>query len=177
LTNLDVLWKDEITHIIRTKQDLKRSLKETEDNRTLDSNTQQYDINKLVTECVDGKEEDLDKAFELKDEEEDDAEVDNQVLIQQHENPDAIRHLTMMYPLKIVNAILGKDSSSKERAIRWIQKHLNDEVDPDLDLIGNKVNATLEVTKIAIDDKALKVIMRGLDLLEALSISDLLECE
>lgn len=54
---------------------------------------------------------------------------------------------------------------------------MNDEVDPDLDFISNKVNATLEVTKIAIEDKALKVIIRGLDLLEGLSISDLLDCE
>lgn len=85
--------------------------------------------------------------------------------------------MTKIYPIKIINAMLGKDSSAKERAIRWIHKHLNDEVDPDLDFISDKVNATLEITKIAVDDKALKVIMRGLDLLEALSISELLECE
>jgi len=113
----------------------------------------------------------------MKESEEDDAEVDMQVFIKQHDNPESIRHLTKMYPVKIVNAILGKDSSAKERAIRWIHKHLNDEVDPDLDFISNKVNATLEVTKIAIEDKALKVIIRGLDLLEGLSISDLLDCE
>lgn len=85
--------------------------------------------------------------------------------------------MTKMHPIKIVNAMLGKDSSAKERAVRWVNKHLNDEVDPDLDMISDKVNATLEVVKIAVDDKALKVIMRGLDLLESLSISELLECE
>lgn len=37
LEGLDVLWKDEIFHIIRTRQELKKSLKENEDNRTLDS--------------------------------------------------------------------------------------------------------------------------------------------
>lgn len=113
----------------------------------------------------------------MKESEEDDAEVDNQVLVQQYENPDAIRYMTKMYPIKIVNAMLGKDSSAKERAIRWVNKHMNDEVDPDLDMISDKVNATLEVVKVSVDDKALKVIMRGLELLESLSISELLECE
>jgi hypothetical protein len=39
LDHLDVLWKDEIIHIIRTRQELKKSLAQNEDNRTLDSNT------------------------------------------------------------------------------------------------------------------------------------------
>jgi hypothetical protein len=138
-------------------------------------------LNKGITEHdvpnPNEKEEDLDKHFAMQESEEDDAEVDMQVYIQQYEHPDNIRHLIKMYPTKIINAILGKESAAKERAIRWIHKHLNDEVDPDLDFISNKVNATLEVSKISIEDKALKVIMRGLELLEALSISDLLDCE
>jgi len=45
---------------------------------------------------TDEKEEDLDKHFTMKESEEDDAEVDMQVYINQYENPDNIRHLTKM---------------------------------------------------------------------------------
>lgn len=50
LDNLDVLWRDEIIHIIRTRQELKKSLAQNEDNRTLDSNTTAYDLNKKTEE-------------------------------------------------------------------------------------------------------------------------------
>jgi len=50
LDNLDVLWRDEIIHIIRTRQELKKSLAQNEDNRTLDCNTTAYDLNKKTEE-------------------------------------------------------------------------------------------------------------------------------
>jgi len=67
---------------------------------------------------------------------------------------------------------LGKDSNAREKAVRWIIKHLNDEDDDaDLDQISEKVQSIIQVIKLTVDDKVFKIINKGLDLLEQLTIS------
>jgi len=82
-----------------------------------------------------------------------------------------------MQPPKIVNALLGKDSNAREKAIRWVIKHLNDEEDQDLDWISDKVKSVMQIVHLAVEDKVFKVLSKGLDLMEQLTISFLLECD
>lgn len=76
-----------------------------------------------------------------------------------------------------MNALLSKDASAREKAIRYLIKHLNDDSDPEMEEMSDMIKSTVQVIKLAITDKVFKVINKGLDLLEELTISCLLECD
>lgn len=80
-------------------------------------------------------------------------------------------------PQQITNALLGKESGAREKAVAYVIKHLEDDVDADLDDMTQKIHSTMQVVRIALEDKVFKVLSKGIDLLEKLTISGLLECE
>lgn len=80
-------------------------------------------------------------------------------------------------PQQITNALLGKESGAREKAVAYVTKHLEDDVDADLDDMTQKIHSTMQVVRIALEDKVFKVLSKGIDLLEKLTISGLLECE
>ena len=116
---------------MKSKVELKKSLELNEDNMVIKVNNAEYDFKTLPTEAND---EDIDEVFKENDSnDKENTEIDTQTLLHSYGESENITFIVKCQPPKILNALLGKDSDAREKAVRWIIKHLNDE-DDDADL-------------------------------------------
>lgn len=82
-----------------------------------------------------------------------------------------------VYSTKILKALINTNCDSREKALTYVLKHLDDDIESDFELMANKVKAIFFIIKLSLEDKVYKIFNKGLELLESLSISNLIECE
>jgi len=82
-----------------------------------------------------------------------------------------------VYSTKILKALLNNNCDAREKALIYVLKHLDDDIESDFELMANKIKALFYIIKISLEDKVYKIFNKGLEILESLSISNLIECE